>query len=64
MKISLFGAELFHTNIGMEVRTDGHADMPKLIVTFRSFANAPQNLQKYPLHIMCYCCNLLQFSEF
>jgi len=36
MKIRLVGAELFHA--------DGHRDMTKLMVAFRSFANAPKNM--------------------
>jgi len=59
MKIRLFGAELFHADMRMEGRTDGQTDMPKLIVAFRSFANAPPKLQQYLLHNMCYYCNLL-----
>jgi hypothetical protein len=39
MKIRLLGAELFHS----DGRTDGQADMTKLIVAFRNFANAPTN---------------------
>jgi len=35
MKIRPVGAELF--------RADGRTDMTKLIVAFRSFANAPKN---------------------
>jgi hypothetical protein len=35
-KIRLVGAELFHV--------DGQRDMAKLMVAFRSFANAPKNL--------------------
>jgi hypothetical protein len=31
-------AELFHADI----RTDGRTDMTKLIVAFRSYANAPE----------------------
>jgi len=42
MEIRLLGAELFHTDMRMEGSTDGQTDMSKLIVTFRSFANAPQ----------------------
>jgi hypothetical protein len=36
MKVRLVGAEFFHT--------DGRREMSKLIVAFRSFANAPKNL--------------------
>ena len=39
MNIHVVGAELFHADRG----TDGRTDMTKLIVTFRSFANAPKN---------------------
>ena len=35
-KIRVVGAELFHA--------DGQRDMAKLMVAFRSFANAPKNL--------------------
>jgi len=37
MKIGPVGAELFHT----DGRTDGEANMTKLIVAFRNIANAP-----------------------
>jgi Fe-S-cluster formation regulator IscX/YfhJ len=40
MKIRLAGAELFHT----DVRTDRRTDMTKLIAHFRNFANAPKNV--------------------
>jgi hypothetical protein len=36
MKILAIGAELFHA--------DGRTDMPKLIVAFRNFANAPKTV--------------------
>ena len=39
MKIHPVGAELIHA-LG---RTDGRTDMPKLIVAFHNFANAPKN---------------------
>jgi len=39
MKIRLVGAELFHAG----ERADERTDMTKLIVAFRSFANAPKN---------------------
>ena len=39
MHIRPFGAELFHA--------DGQADMTKLMVAFRSFANAPKIDTKY-----------------
>jgi len=38
MKIRPMRTELFHA----DGRTDGQTDMTKLIVTFRSFANAPK----------------------
>jgi hypothetical protein len=41
MKIRPVGAQLLHA-VG---RVDGQTDMKKLIVAFRSFANAPQNDQ-------------------
>jgi hypothetical protein len=37
MKIRRVGAKLFHA--------DGRTDMTKLVATFRSFANAPKNVQ-------------------
>jgi hypothetical protein len=36
MKIHPEGAELFYA--------DGQADMPKLILAYRNFANAPENI--------------------
>jgi hypothetical protein len=42
MKIRPVVAELFHA----EGRTDKQWDMTKLIVAFRSFANASKNLQR------------------
>ena len=36
MKIRSVGAEMFHA--------DGQTDMTKLIVAFRTFANAPKNV--------------------
>jgi len=39
MKIRLVGAEVFYE----DGRTDRQTDMTKLIVAFRSFANAPKN---------------------
>jgi len=43
MKIRALGAELFHGG-----QTDGRTDMTKLIVAFRNFANAPQNITHVP----------------
>jgi hypothetical protein len=43
VKICTVGADLFHA-CG---RTEGQTDMMKLIVSFRSFANAPDNLHIY-----------------
>jgi hypothetical protein len=40
IKIRPLGAELFHT----EGRTDRQTDMTKLIVAFRNFVNAPENV--------------------
>ena len=42
MKIRSVGAELFHAETGRQ--TDRQADMIKLIVVFRYFADAPKNL--------------------
>jgi len=39
MKIRPMGAELFHS----DRRTGGQTGLPKLIVDFRNFANAPKN---------------------
>jgi hypothetical protein len=39
MKIRLLGAELFHA----DGRTNGRTDLTKIIVAFRSFANALKN---------------------
>ena len=39
MKIRPVGAEVFYEDI----RTDGQADMTKLIVAFRNFADRPKN---------------------
>ena len=38
MKIRLVGAELFHADRGQDRQTN----MPKLVVAFRNFANAPK----------------------
>jgi len=40
MKIRPLGAELFHMDGGRERRTHGEADMTKLTVASRDFANA------------------------
>ena len=42
MKILPVEAELFHA----DGRTDTQADMTKLIVAFRNFANAPKKLRR------------------
>ena len=42
MKIRLVGAELFHADPRTDGRRDGRTDMTKLIVAFRSYANAPK----------------------
>jgi hypothetical protein len=45
MQIRPVGAELFHAEGGQtDRRTDGQTDMTRLIVAFRNFANAPENL--------------------
>ena len=43
MKILLVEAELFHA--------DGRTDMTKLIIAFRSFANAPKNAWKKTIQL-------------
>jgi len=45
MKIRSVGAELFHVG----GRTEGQTDITKLIVAFRNFANASDNLHTSPL---------------
>jgi len=42
-KIHLVGAKLFHEDGRMDGRTHGRADVTKLVVAFRNFANAPKN---------------------
>ena len=44
MKIRTVGADLFNAG----GRTEGQIDITKLIVAFRNFANAPDNLHNYP----------------
>jgi len=43
MKIHLVGAELFHVNRP----TDSQADVTKLRVAFRDFANVPENIRYF-----------------
>jgi hypothetical protein len=45
MKIRPVGTEFFHADSGTEGRTDGdgQAEMTKVTVAFRNFANAPAN---------------------
>ena len=49
IKICPVGAESFHADGQMDGRTDGRtngqADMTKLTVAFRNFANAPKKLR-------------------
>ena len=52
MKVRPGGAELVHA----DRRAVGQADMTKLIVAFRSFANAPKNIWQLGL-IMPYNTN-------
>jgi hypothetical protein len=40
MKIRVVGAEFFHVDGEMEIRTNGQTEMAKLIVTYRNFAKA------------------------
>jgi len=52
MKIRQVGAELFH----VDGRTDEQTDITKLIVAFRNFANAPQNIYATSVGVcMCGC---------
>jgi len=62
MKIPQVGADLFPedrlTGRRIDGRTDGRADVAKLVVAFRNFSNAPKNdgsnvcLQRY-YHLNC-----------
>jgi hypothetical protein len=48
------------------LRTDGRTDMTKLIVAFRKFANAPQNVpvqQHYAFVCLCVFCELASFNS-
>jgi hypothetical protein len=47
MKIRPLGAELFNSDRG----TNGQTDITKLIVTFRNFANVPENCL-YTVHTL------------
>jgi hypothetical protein len=53
MKIRPMGAELFHA--------DGRADMTKLIVAFRNFANAPKKSANVPQ--MYDVCSELKYTR-
>jgi len=41
MKILQVGAELFHADRQTDRQTEGRTDMPKPVVAFRKFSNAP-----------------------
>jgi hypothetical protein len=56
MKICLVGAELLHP----DGRTDGQADMTKLMVAFRIFPNAPENQR---LKYRIFGCFQLSFAS-
>jgi len=43
MKIYPVGAQLFRADGQTDRRMDGRTDMPKLIISFRNSANAPDN---------------------
>jgi len=58
MKILLFGAKVFPA----DGRTDGHADMTKLTVAFRKFANATEDVTAQILHTDIYEDRWLLFS--
>ena len=47
-KIRLVGAEIFHTEVGM----DGQTNVTKLIVAFRNFSKAPKNVQ-FSINPLC-----------
>jgi len=50
VKISSLGVELFHA----DRQTNGETDMPKPIVTFRIYANAPETIQlELNMHLGC-----------
>jgi len=53
MKIRLVGAEWFHADVWTDRR---RIDMTKLIVAFRNFANAPENMQRTP-YLSCTKCS-------
>jgi len=63
MKVRPVGAELVHANRRTDERTEGQADMAKLIVDFRSFANAPENRWQLDL-IMPYNTNIKKTALF
>ena len=45
------GSELLQAEGQTDRRTDGRADMTKLIVAFRNFENAPKTVKKYKLEL-------------
>jgi len=51
MKIPPVGAEIFHAG----GRTDGQTDMMKLVVAFRSFANAHRQEMSFQNRYVIYC---------
>jgi len=56
MKIHPVGAELLHAVGRTDGRTDRQTDMTKLIVAFRSFANAPQMHGMDNYKVTCLMC--------
>jgi hypothetical protein len=54
MKIRPLGVELFH----VDALTDRQADVTKLIVAFRNFANAPQKWKSFSIQ-----CSPYQFWD-
>ena len=55
MKICPVGAKLSHAEGQTEGRMDRHAERSKLIVAFRSSAQAPANTRQYSVSNICEC---------
>jgi hypothetical protein len=59
MKICQVGADLFHS----DGRTDGQTDMTKLIVTLRSFAEAPKKVRKVTISFVMSVCPSVRVEQ-
>ena len=59
MKIRLMGAELFHAD--GRTQTDRQTDTTRLIVAFRTFANAPKNWIRW-LGLLFVCLRINSIS--